>query len=50
MAHLDSLINKLKDGQVTADELNFVFKLLGQFPNDKTFPRKSFARSPKLHG
>jgi phospholipase A-2-activating protein len=38
MTHLDSVMNKLKDGQITADELQFVFKLLGHWPNDKCFP------------
>jgi hypothetical protein len=51
MTHLDSVMNKLKDGQITADELQFVFKLLGHWPNDKCFPREyNLSFPPNLHG
>lgn len=43
-------MNKLKDGQFTVGEVQFVSTLLGQMPYDKSFPRTSFQTLlPRAH-
>lgn len=40
LGKLDAVMDKLKDGQFTADEVQFVSTFLGQLPYDKSFPGK----------